>query len=100
LKLNLPLQDAGACGRCFRFRNVARVLERDGQRGMRQGVGGRKRNERKGRSNRLFKSARVTQGSNQPMMRFDVGGIGGNSCSECLGRQGRLSRSKKVKSLL
>jgi hypothetical protein len=86
LKLNLPLEDAGAGGSGFSLGHVTGMLQGDGESGVGQRVGGGEGGQRQGGGDGGFQAAGVAQGSNQPVMGFSVfridvdGGTKGRGC--------------------
>jgi len=84
LQLFFPLQDARAAGRCFRLRDVAGVLQSDGERGVRQRIVGRKHRQSHGRGDRLVQLPRIAQGTDEAMMRFHMRRVGGDGITKCL----------------
>jgi hypothetical protein len=76
LKLLLPLQDAGARGSVLRLGDVTRMLQRDGERSVRQRVIGSEESEDHRSRHGLIELAGVAQGANQPVVGLNVRRVG------------------------
>jgi hypothetical protein len=100
LELNLPLQNSGTGGGSFGLRDMASVLEADGERGMRERITGRESRERQGRPDSLVEFAGVSQGADKAVMRLNVRRIGGNGGAKCLCRFCGRSGCEQFETLL
>jgi hypothetical protein len=100
LELNFPLQNSGAGGGSLGFRDMASVLEANGERGMRERITGREGRERQGHPDGLVEFAGVAQGADKAVMRLNVRGIGGNGGAKCLCRFCGRSGCKQFETLL
>jgi len=92
--LNFPLENSRAGGSGFGFGDVAGCLQRDGERGVREGIAGRERGEGERSADGGLELSGIAEGADQAMMRIvevlvggngsaeGAGGIGGPACGE------------------
>lgn len=80
-----PLQDAGAGGGGFGLGNVAGGLERDGERGVGEGVLGSERGERECGADGLLEMAGVAEGADETVVGLVVVEVGGDGGAEGAG---------------
>jgi hypothetical protein len=100
LQLNLPLQYARAGGGGLSFRDMAGVLQRDGEGGVGERVTGSEGDQRESGGDGGFKAARVAQGADQAVVSFNVRGLGGEDGAEGAGGLGGFASGEQVKALL
>jgi len=100
LKLDLPLQHAGAGSGGLGFRHVAGVLQGDGEGSVGERVGGSEGDQGQCCGNGGFKAAGVAQGADQAVVGFNVCRIGGDDGAEGAGCAGRFACGEQVKALL
>lgn len=71
-ELRFPLDDPRLRRRGFSLGNVSRLLERNGERCVRQRIVRRKRRQRQSRSDRWLQLSSIAQRSNQPVMSLEM----------------------------
>ena len=98
--MELPLKNARTGGGGFGFRNVAGGLERDGERGVGQGVGRGESDEGQGCADGLLEASGVAEGSDEAVMSFEVRGVGGDGGAEGAGGTGGLADGQQFNAAL
>jgi hypothetical protein len=100
LKLNLPLENAGAGGCGFSLGHVAGVLQGDGKSGVSQRIGWREGCQRQGGGDGCFQPAGVAKDANQSVMGFNIVRLGVDGSTIGRGCCSGLAGSEQVEAAL
>ena len=99
-QLNLPLQNARAGRGGLRFGHVPGMLQRNGERGVRQRVGRGERCESQRGGDGLLQAAGVAQSADEAVMGLVIGRVGCDGCAKGLGRLSRRAGGEQVEAAL
>ena len=85
MKLKFPFKDASTGGGSFSLRHKAGGLQRDGERGVGERVGGSESGERHRGRHGLIELTGIPKSANQAVMGLNVCGIGCDGCAKRVG---------------
>jgi len=99
-ELLLPFEYSGPRGSGLGFRNVAGLLQGDREAGVREGILRSQHSQSQCCCDGGFELLRVSQRTNQAVMRLDVSGIDGDGITEGLRCGGSVSGGEQVNTAL